>query len=277
MFLLATVFSKFTGYNMDVTALGSLLATSEIGIGALLHAFRVPFTGHLLSLNQIFILNLALRQHDIKQDPGRLISITHIATAAKAITPAYKKITPIIALYAQTFLLYAPYVALGKTLAGQILGCLLSTLWAFIQGMISLYIVFGSALLSGVTTLSYLKLSPFYIAVIIGLLIVGKMALACATISIANYISPQQLDAYTKTISKASLRKTQDQASRQSAFSDLCRLSFFVPLILCGLGLWLQGSTYEEMLLYAARAIAATFLISLIAKRLLPPLLKHLN
>ena len=81
---------------------GSLLSISEVGIGTLAHTFRIPFTGHLLSLNQLFILNLALCQQDIRQKPSLLIHATHIAAAAKAITPSYKKITPIIALYAQT-------------------------------------------------------------------------------------------------------------------------------------------------------------------------------
>ena len=39
-----------------ISAAAALLSLTEIGLGSLLHSFKIPFAGHFLSLNQGFIL-----------------------------------------------------------------------------------------------------------------------------------------------------------------------------------------------------------------------------
>lgn len=115
---------------------GSILTASEAGIGTLAHSFRLPFRGHLLSLNQLFILNTALGKKTIYERPSKLIHISIIACAVKAVSPTYKKITPIIAIMAETLLFYLPVTICNMSLISRIFGSILSSLFATVQSLI---------------------------------------------------------------------------------------------------------------------------------------------
>ena len=39
-----------------ISGAAAILSLTEIGLGSLLHSFKIPFSGHFLSLNQALIL-----------------------------------------------------------------------------------------------------------------------------------------------------------------------------------------------------------------------------
>ncbi len=47
----------------NISRFSMQLSLTEIGVGSFLHAFRIPFSGFFLSLNQCFVLNRALLSH----------------------------------------------------------------------------------------------------------------------------------------------------------------------------------------------------------------------
>lgn len=256
---------------MTATLYGSLLAASEVGIGSLAHALQIPLRGHLLSINQLFILNVAFLQHEFQEKPSLLIRVTHIAAAAKALTPTYKRITPILALYAQTLLFYGPVILLRGSALGKIIGCVLSSVWAVLQGIISLYIVFGNNLIAAIDTLSFFNLSAKNTCIVVGLLITLKIAAAISTIFIAKRITVEQLDRYNRLLSLFPSPPTKKEA----IWRDLCSLSFLLPLSFILLGLMLQGGSCETLLLFIVRAQAITAIFSLISTRWLLPWVKQ--
>lgn len=130
------------------------LSLVEIGLGSLLHSFKIPFSGHFLSLNQGFFLSYNNRVLRAYQDSGLSrfkIAQTHfevslIAATFKSLSPAGQKLGPMLSIATQG-LLYSFGILIGGThILGMILGIALLSLWAFIQPFITLLISFGSDL-----------------------------------------------------------------------------------------------------------------------------------
>jgi hypothetical protein len=123
------------------------LSLMEIGLGSFLHALRVPFTGYFLSLNQAFFLSHAVSRGRAlpraRVLPGAISLITALL---KSLSPAGKKLTPMLAISMQGTLFTAGTIALGPTWAGVIAGAVLSSLWAFAQPLLLLWLLYGQDL-----------------------------------------------------------------------------------------------------------------------------------
>lgn len=127
------------------------LSLIEIGIGSLLHTFKVPFTGYFLSLNQILVITrsylncLPLSDSLIKK---KMVPFKVSVTVAilKSLSPAGKKLTPMFAIASQG-LLYSIglFLVPGKSI-GLYLAGLLSSCWSFFQPFFIYYILFGDRL-----------------------------------------------------------------------------------------------------------------------------------
>ncbi|MFN7684213.1 MAG: hypothetical protein ACK5QT_02245, partial [Oligoflexia bacterium] len=121
----------------------AVLSVTEIGLGSLLHSLHVPFSGHALSLNQGFLLARATRATQ-----SRMISaeISAVAALLKSLSPAGKKLTPMLAISAQGAFFCGGVLLLGPGAAGITLGLLLLSLWAFLQPVLIYWLFYGEAL-----------------------------------------------------------------------------------------------------------------------------------
>jgi hypothetical protein len=131
-----------------------LLAATELGLGSLLHALQIPLAGHLLSLNQIAILTRHTR--GTRAEPGARggpAALSAIAAVLKSLSPAGKKLTPMLAISAQGLLFNLGTLALGRNALGAMLGALLSSAWAFVQPVLLYWLLFGDVLLRGAEVL----------------------------------------------------------------------------------------------------------------------------
>src|SRR5690606_26328753 len=108
----------------------ALLSSIEIGLGSILHGLRLPLAGHLLSLNQGFILTRATLEIEDSKSPA-LISAT--SAILKSLSPAGKKLTPMLALSVQGQLFNLGPLLLGNNPVGRSLGMILLCIWGFIQ------------------------------------------------------------------------------------------------------------------------------------------------
>jgi hypothetical protein len=128
----------------------ALLAAVEVGLGSVLHAFRVPFAGHFLSLNQGFLLARAVLRGRAAGLAGAArtlpFHVSVVAAALKSLAPAGKKLTPMLAISAQGLLFGAGTMTLGPNPAGIVLGYVLLSLWAFVQPVLIYYVLFGHSL-----------------------------------------------------------------------------------------------------------------------------------
>ena len=123
------------------------LAAAEVGIGSIFHAMRFPLTGQALSLHQIFIMSRSCRKL-CGQRESRTIGyrISFIAALLKSLSPAGKKLTPMLAISMQGLLFSLGTIVAGANSFGMILGATLSSLWAYLQPALLMLLVFGSSL-----------------------------------------------------------------------------------------------------------------------------------
>lgn len=121
------------------------LTLTELGLGSLLHAFYVPFSGHFLSLNQGLLLTRLAREPDsCTFTPSQA---SNVAAVLKSLSPAGKKLTPMLAISAQGFFYSLGLASLGRNIFGMIFGMMMLTLWAFVQPCLLYYTIFGSTLI----------------------------------------------------------------------------------------------------------------------------------
>ena len=137
--------------SFDIAAFYAMqLSLMEVGLGSLLHALHIPFTGFLLSLNQCFLLNRALLYSSSSDSSGgRFIPMTISNTAAiiKTLSPYGKKFTPMLAISMQGLLFNVGVMLFGKNLFGRCVGSLLLSLWPMIQPVVVYGIIYGSIFL----------------------------------------------------------------------------------------------------------------------------------
>ncbi|MGZ3691317.1 MAG: hypothetical protein ACXVAX_07425, partial [Pseudobdellovibrio sp.] len=117
------------------------LSIAEISLGSIGHGFKIPLTGHVLSLNQLgFMLN-ALNRDLLPR--YSTFEISSIAAILKSFSPAGQKLGPMLSIAMQGFLFWFSTVLLGVGIVGQIFGALLMSLWAFVQPLITLMFIYG--------------------------------------------------------------------------------------------------------------------------------------
>lgn len=117
----------------------------EIGLGSLLHAFKVPFAGMFLSLNQIFFLSFTIKQKKLvaRTDPFYVSTITAML---KSLSPAGKKLTPMLGISMQGFLYTIGTLFFGLNIVGALVGSVIASVWSFVQPIAIYFIIFGSSL-----------------------------------------------------------------------------------------------------------------------------------
>lgn len=130
-----------------VTRTAAHLSLIEIAIGSVVHGLKLPFAGHTLSLNQGVFLTHALRLVNTRIEAVKQsVEISSVASILKSLSPAGNKIGPMLSIGMQGVLYSLGILLLGRRLLGQMLAMALLSLWAFIQPLITLFIIHGSNL-----------------------------------------------------------------------------------------------------------------------------------
>ncbi len=180
----------------------ALLVISEIGLGSVLHGFKIPFSGHFLSLNQILLLTRAQKK-STEYGESRIVgaNISLVAALLKSLSPAGKKLTPMLAISAQGILFSLGTVFAGANLLGVLLGSVLLGLWAFCQPLLIYYIIFGQQFLVALDKslekiFSYFSIQAPNVVEILSLAVVVKSTLAVLACLLGYYISDVRLEKY---------------------------------------------------------------------------------
>lgn len=185
-----------------------LLIAFENGLGSFLHFFHVPFAGHALSINQSAILTRLT--FITKKKDSAIIASTNTAIL-KSLGPIGKKLTPMLAILTQGLLFSLPLHLIGINSFSLMLGIILSSLWAFVQPIIILYLLMGKKFIEVINYIlkdlnNYIPNVSEYIFVSILFLIVIKLILAIyysyflCQLSEENFKNLQiKLESYKKT------------------------------------------------------------------------------
>lgn len=263
----------------------ALLSITEVGLGSLLHSLHIPFTGHFLSLNQVFLLSRASSISGSKGSRFMPGSISFVAAALKSLSPAGKKLTPMLAISTQGFLFNVGIFLFGHTFVGRMVGAGLSSLWGFMQPLLLYYCMCGQMLIQLLQGLDEYQRSwlPFnfpsiwyFVAALVGL----KVLLAITAAYFAPKVSNQFMAKYTNRLRQASVkRKPPTVVSKGAgrlkkvallAAKDLLVWPFIACVVLVGISFWFaEGGLSTWVVMNTLRPVAIGFLL-FAAMRLLP-------
>jgi hypothetical protein len=243
------------------------LSIAEIGIGSIGHGFKIPLTGQLLSLNQLgFLLNALNRDKLLK---ASVFEISGITSVLKSFSPAGQKLGPMLSIAMQGFLFWLGTTLLGVNIFGQLLGAALLALWAFVQPLITLFIIYGFDLVK-VSEFYLQKISADYSFIAMALayalitVLVIKMLLAIGMVFLSY--------SFKKNISVLGENKVSDymltQVTLQSSTSplkaalrDLTKPLFLLSFILMLVFIWQFNGSTSQKIWMSLRPLAIAFIL----------------
>jgi hypothetical protein len=262
---------------------GATLSLVEVGLGSLLHAFKVPFSGILLSLNQGFILcRAAILSREIPQNLWTTYSISNVAAVLKSLSPAGKKLGPMLSLSMQGLLFNIGILLFGTNPVGLCVGMALLSVWTFLQPLVTYYLFFGKELINAVEYL-YEKTLPYHglkaeslLWIFLGL-VVTKMLVAMVLAIIAWRTQGETI--YGKNYEEGLIKLAREKGAKISderkkgnaawlAFKDLFRPLFLVSLVTTGVFLYFSQHDYAQIAWYLLRPIAIGFIFFYISRTL---------
>src|SRR5690606_16777658 len=123
------------------------LSLIEIVIGSFLHNFRVPFAGHILSLNQgAFLCRISTKSENRITAAQSSYEVSVVVAMMKSLSPSDKKIGPMLSISMQGFLFSFATFIFGKNTIGQMFSMIFLSIWAFLQPLITYFLIFGWSL-----------------------------------------------------------------------------------------------------------------------------------
>lgn len=278
------------------------LTLVEVFLGSFLHGLKIPFGGHFLSLNQGFFL---LRSAKGLRSRALLfkvpVYVSTVVATLKCLSPAGNKLGPMTSITVQGFLFAAGNCIFGFNWLGQTVGMLLLGLWAFFQPILTLYIIFGSDLLTAFMD-NLGKLQKIFAVqdqtlwllffILIGVKCVLSVAVVILFRSKNENIVNEWIDDLSQkskgslTGHRPSLLDPADQESlswfsRQAtlgAIKDILKPFFIFSIVIMFLFFYSAGADWTTTLIGLLRPIAIGFLIFYIMRlNLVRPMLSKLK
>lgn len=243
-----------------VGSYAGLLALAEVGVGSLFHAFRIPFTGYVLSLNQVLILSKAT------SDGANAASISSIASILKSLSPMGKRLTPMIAIAMQGILFQLGFLIGGANIIGRCLGAALSVTWGFAQPIILYYLIFGSVLFQSI----FVYIPQEYFFLILFLCVSFKCLLGIGAVFAAPYISPTWWDRWitAKKVDLSGTPKPSLETLLWKSFKDLLMFPFVLSLCLTGAYWYALEGPSAQFALNILRSIATGYVVFFLLRAL---------
>jgi hypothetical protein len=270
-------------YSQQVGVFAGMLALIETGLGSILHALHVPLTGFFLSLNQAYFLSFSvkiMRRESTARFNG--LHISTIVALLKSLSPAGKKLTPMLAIAMQGVLFSAGTLILGANFLGVALGAILLSLWGFIQPLALTGLIFGASLHPS----KVLEITQYYarmverivpnfsdhlLSIILGLVLV-KVILALGLASHAWMAHTSTVKSWLGKLIKTGAQikpvKEYPNDSKPSApvvlaLKELLRPIILFPLALTGCFFWFAEHNAAKSIWMMLRPLAIAFLFYL--------------
>lgn len=209
------------------------LALAEVGLGSIIHGLQIPFGGHLLSVNQSAVLTRALRELPRKSGARTIFQISLIVAVLKSLSPAGKRLTPMLAISFQGLLYSTALVFLGVNAFGMGIGIVLASLWGFIQPVMIYYLFFGKELFVAADFFQKqlgINFQWEWAFVFLGFLVVAKALISlffCWKTFYGRKTSDKLIDLGSNLFQKKNMEK-KNQTPWKGAFRDLLHPLFLI-------------------------------------------------
>lgn len=239
------------------------LSLTEIGLGSIGHGFKIPLAGQILSLNQLAFLLNAVNSHSLPK--SSTFEISGIAAVLKSFSPAGQKIGPMMSIASQGFLFWLGISVLGLNLAGQLIGALMLSLWAFVQPLLTLFLIYGSdiAKLSEYyqkkmgDDFNFLSVTLFY--AVIGIIVL-KILIAAGMV-LFSFTTKKEIKILNESQVDVAIHKNTSSNPAKAALRDLLRPLFLLSFVLMLIFTWQLNGTLSEKIWMAMRPLATAFVI----------------
>lgn len=251
----------------EVGKLSAALSLVEIGLGSFLHSLNIPLAGHVLSVNQIaFLSRISFKLKSTKP----CLQVSLIVALLKSLSPAGKKLTPMLAISAQGLFFYIGLFVFGVNYLGLLFAVFFSSLWAFIQPILFIYLLFGKN--SVAVTEFYLKElnklvpgSDHYILWLILSLIIIKFIIALVISISAIKIKEQDFEKFQQKM-LLEIKKSNTFPSHSHAylaFRDLMNPLFIISFSLTALFFFFSNSSTSaiQIIWIILRPLAVGFIL----------------
>ena len=277
----------------EISKYAALQSVTEIGLGSLVHGWHIPLGGHILALNQVVILTLAVRPQafpgqssDQKRASWVASSIAFVSALLKVLSPTGARLMPALAIAIQGILFSSGMLIFGWNVFGVVVGSIALSVWGFLQPLIFAYLFFGEPFFAGIVRLWVVLCQQMDWRVELGSWIIFvflfiKTAAAAGLAIFAWRASPDEEEKYWVRIkkwsflSKQSALKTKPIAARATrgeamkravhlTVHDLTRPIFILSLIFSlGAVVLVNRSNPTSALLYLLKTVGVAALIFL--------------
>jgi hypothetical protein len=252
------------------------LSLVEVGLGSLLHGFKIPFSGHILSLNQGAVLT-----HAYKRLTGvsvwTLFLISAICAVLKSLSPAGRKLGPMLSIGMQGFLYSFGLLIGGRGVVGVFLGMGWLSLWAFVQPFLTYFIFYGSDFLAAILFYSEKLASKFGLSVEDqGGLVLGLIALKFLVAGLLGIFVYQRSSQNMSLLQNPKWLKASIPLEREADIStwqviwlslkDLMRPLFIVSLILMVIFFSFSKHSWGQVIALSLRPIGVAFIFFFVSR-----------
>lgn len=247
----------------------SHLALVEIVFGSVGHGFKIPFTGTFLSYYQLYVcLAMMIRNN---APPIQIFNTSVLVSLLKTLSPLGKKITPMIAIFMQGFLLWFGTVLLGGSVLGMMLGSALLVSWSILQIAIGYTLVYGFDFfrmieffqkeMSDYTSVNIYSVFIAYwiLKILLAEGLVGYLALK------RESVNEWSLDEKKLLAWRAKIFQKQNEVTHSSSVlrsvKDLTNPFFFLSLVLMVLFHFFKSTPTLDIVWFVCRTLAIAFLM----------------
>ncbi len=250
------------------------LGCVEVGFGGLLHGLRLPLTGYILSLHQIFCLNRAVIEADTLLNPIKVsldpIKVSLGAGFLRLSLPSTKTLTPFVALVMQGLLFNMGILLFGTNCVGRCIGAALASVWGFIQPLLILSIVFAKPMIDGLTIVNtYTEHWHLNLFMVLACIVLLKMCLAILLSLYATGFSADRWLFLQEHLLKSSVRSYFPLKKQRSRYRSFLSLWFIIPMTLSILGMCVTQHTFFSTFKMASQGIAF-YLILMVGLNVIP-------
>ena len=257
----------------------AVLSVAEIGLGSIIHAFHIPLGGQVLSLNQGFILSRSvLKSRGFASSRTIGFTVSSIAAILKSLSPAGKKLTPMLAISAQGLFFTMGTLIFGANLVGIIVGSVLAGFWAFIQPLLIYYLLYGNTAID-VADFYFKKfgLTAQHLVLPLVMLMSLKAVLSIGLAACAYFLPEIRIQTYQDALLRVGKSKTQSSIVAQGtetrgafrmALRDLFNPIFGISLLLTTIFFVFAEAPFSDLFWALLRPLAVGFLIFFIIRRI---------
>jgi len=265
--------------DREIGKCAAILATVEVGLGSVFHSLHVPTSGHWLSLNQAFWLSrLTFKSGKSGRSRTAPMAASNVTACLKSLSPAGKRLSPMLAISAQGALFNTGTLLLGGNVAGASLGGVLLSVWAFIHPVVIYYLIFGRTLIVAYTKLFKKCQAIFHFSSAqalhaIVLIVAAKAVLAVATVLLARWLPQSQVDRYQERVAGIARRsaapvgsfeppaRVPAGAAARGALHDLLHPLFLISLGLTAVFFLWSENSHAALIWGLLRPLAIGFIL----------------